>query len=148
MSFPFQASCLVFLVTCIIVLEASFSRKELSLLLEDSSLATSKGPQFARGATQPLWTRTEIEFWKSLPSLVVLIKSKSLAGLGPTLVCHYWLPHCEVKTHYLWGPWSLVMWGEGTESFLKLILGIKSCDSKKDLVIVFYFSQRNLNTGV
>lgn len=30
-----------------------------------------------------LGTVTEIEFWKSLPSLVVLIKSKSLAG--PTL---------------------------------------------------------------
>ena len=32
--------------------------------------------------------------------------------------------------------------------FLKLIFGIKSCDSKKELFIVFYFSQRNLKMRV
>lgn len=47
-------------------------------------------------------------------------------------------------TLYLWGPCE----ERGTESFLKSILGIKTYDSKKDLVIVFYFSQRNLNPRV
>lgn len=49
-------------------------------------------------------------------------------------------------TLYLWGPQASVMWGGGYRGFPKLIRGIKFCDSKKDFVIVFDFSQRYLES--
>lgn len=51
-------------------------------------------------------------------------------------------------TLYLWGPQAFVMGEKGTEDFLKLIRGIQFCDSKKDFVIVFDFSQRDLKMRV